>query len=654
MKSPLFITAILFAQFSIFAQISITSTSGTDASCSNNGTAIVSISGGTPLFCYQINGGACQYSSNSTYTFTGLYSGDYTITVSDGQSSASQSVTVGGNYTDLNVFANIDGCGVTATAWGGLQPYQYSISVNGGSFSPPNPDPNFTGIQGDYCVRVFDACNNFTQYCGNIDIQPLNFQVTCCNENAAPGEMCVNIVDWSGNPFGDPNFWIGGLAPYTFSATSNGQTVTDQSGNFMLNPQCPGWTFTVTDACGNMQTATTDCTEAEVLCLNCTDGTAEISGNYGPQPFTFQYQDLNGVWQTNPNGANNGSFTGLPTFPSGTGFSYNFQVIDACGNISPAQAAQCLNANIAYNCGTQEVTLTPQTDFFPATVACSTCTPSQTFTLQEGEQATFLNLAGTDEFTISDACGATIVKNCEQVSPEVQIRRSCSAIEATFLSQYECDFMGSNPIAVEEDVTYFLYLASDTTTVIETNSTGNFNNLTAGETYFVEAAQANCETVSDFITLFNYGDFSLDFVLKTTSYVENGICKKGWSLSPSLTPDTDLPPVFEISGNGIQVTTDNLFSNLGFGDFMLSSPNYCVEIPINLPEWEAEIQPTLPECPNSSCVELDGILNASEWTDWGNASGLTVQNQSDFFIINCPNFDGPNCQGNWSGQVWIA
>ena len=101
MKNYLILPILLFSSILGFSQITITALTSSPTSCSNNGSVTITITGGNPVFCYRINGGACQYSGSRTHTFTGLYSGNYTVTVEDGQSSESQSVSVGGNYTCL-------------------------------------------------------------------------------------------------------------------------------------------------------------------------------------------------------------------------------------------------------------------------------------------------------------------------------------------------------------------------------------------------------------------------------------------------------------------------------------------------------------------------------------------------------------------------
>ena len=650
MKSLFPLTVLLLICSTLFSQPTIVSVSGSAASCSNNGTATVTISGGTPVFCFQINGGNCQYWAGNTYTFSGLFSGTYTITVSDNSGQVSETVTVGGNYSEPVAFATLNGCGVLATSSGGLPPYQYAISMNGGPFSPPGGSPAFSPVTGSYCVRVYDACNNFTQYCGFVNVPPINFQAICCNGNASGGQLCVNIQDPNGHTIWDPGFWIGGAPPYTFSATSNGQTVTDPNGLFNLNPACPGWEFTVTDACGNSVSQTANCSEVELLCVDCSAGTAQVQGSHGAAPYTYQFQEPSGNWINNPGGANSGNFSGLPAFPNGTGVAYAFQVVDACGNVSETLWATCLDAAATYNCGTGQAALTSQTDYFPATVTCNTCTPMQSFVLQEGEQAVFTGLSGMDEYTISDACGATITKHCEEVEPIVNIQRSCNALQATMLSQYTCDWMNPLPVSVDLGVTYTLYLASDPTNPIATNGTGSFDGLVPGATYLVEATHLDCGMAAETTTLFNNGDFTIQYEVSITSFLENGVCKKGYNLMPFLVPDPDLPPQWDMSGGTFQTPDIGIFENLVAGNWSLEVLNYCTQTFVNLPDWQAEIDIQLPECPNGSCVELSGIRNQQAWMDWGAANGLAITNPGDYYLLDCTDLTAVGCQGSWTDE----
>ncbi len=651
MKTSLLSVILFFFSVAAYGQISIASVTANPASCSNNGSATITITGGSPVFCYRINGGPCQYSGSRTYTFTGLYSGNYTITVEDGQSTVSESVTVGGNYTEPTAWATVNGCSVLANATGGLPPYMYAISINGGPFSAPGSDPNFNNVNGNYCIRVYDACNNFTQYCGNLAIAPLQMQAACCGGS---GQMCVNITDMAGNPTNSPSFWIGGLPPYTFSASSDGQTVTSPDGNFNLDPACPGWTFTVTDACGSTVSASADCLTAEVLCINCTAGTAEIAGMFGTPPFTYEYQDPSGAWLPNPGGANSGSFSGLPTFPTGGGYTFSFRVKDACGNTSEIVTGTCLDAPATFDCSRGEAYINPTTDFYPVTVVCSTCTPVSTQTLQQGDAAFFENLSGNDEFVVTDDCGAEIIKKCEEVDSEVSIQRSCNALKASLQSMYACDGNNPLPINVETGVTYTLYLASDPSRVLATNSTGEFGGLTPGETYIVEAIHAICGMASERTTLFNYGDFIIEYFVEPTSFVQNGVCVSGYNIAQNLKPEPDLPPEFQLSGGTFfESPMPNDFDKLTPDIWLLEATNYCVETNVNLPEWEPDITVEMPECPsNGGCITMTGMRTQQNWLDFGASNGLTIYIGSDYYTLNCPDLQQATngCEGSWTNE----
>ena len=653
MKIPLYMVGMLLFATTASAQITIVSANGNPAGCSNNGSATITIAGGNPVFCYRINGGACQYSGSRSHTFTGLYSGTYTISAEDGSGMVSTTVTVGGNYREPNAWAFVNGCMITAQASGGQPPYQYAISINGGGFSGPTSNPNFNGINGSYCIRVYDACNNFTQYCGSMNISPLQIAANCCAGGG--GQMCVNVTDLSGNLPGSPGFWIGGLPPYTFTASSNLGTISSPDGSFNLSPACPGWTFSVTDACGNSASATADCLSAEVLCINCTDGTANIQGMFGTPPFTYEYQNPSGAWLPNPAGANNGSFSGLPTFPTGTGFVYQFRVRDACGNISDIVTGQCLDAPATYHCAKGEAYLQPQTDFYPVTVTCNTCIPGSSQTLRQGEQAVFTGLSGNDEFTVIDACGARILKTCNEELSTVKIQRSCKEIEAVMQSMYACDGNAPLPVNVEEGVTYSLFLAGDPNTQISINSTGRFDDLQPGSTYIIEAIHAICGTASAQTTLFNYGDYKIDFNLDITSFVRNGLCFSGYNINQFLKPDPDLPPDFSLSGGQyFEEPTPNEFKKLTPDNWLMEAENYCVEINVNLPHWEPEIEVDLPECPsNRGCISIAGYRNTQDWIAFGQANGgMDIFSGSDYYTLNCPDLQQATtgCEGSWDGR----
>ena len=190
---------------------------------SNDATIQVDVTAGNGNYLFRINGGtyvAPSPVSATTYTFTGLSSGPYTIEVTDqyGCDTASQTVTIEPELTVISSASAITACGtdtdIDITAAGGDGNYVYAVVVDGaiptaGDFATANP-VTVTGA-GDYDVYVRD--NN-----GNAGYCESSYDITIVQD--APVAATPTVVDVT--CFGGNNGSIslapsGGEAPYTFS-----------------------------------------------------------------------------------------------------------------------------------------------------------------------------------------------------------------------------------------------------------------------------------------------------------------------------------------------------------------------------------------------------------------------------------------------------
>ena len=129
----------------------------------NNGTATITVTGGTPAYLYSVDGHTpVPGDNNNSKTFTGLFPGGHTVVITDnnGINGCSTSVTFTLNQpTQLAAIASAGtvSCNSSTTslfviASGGTAPYMYSL--NGG---PPQPGFVFTVGAGSYVVTVTDA-----------------------------------------------------------------------------------------------------------------------------------------------------------------------------------------------------------------------------------------------------------------------------------------------------------------------------------------------------------------------------------------------------------------------------------------------------------------------------------------------------------------
>lgn len=168
-----------------------TSLTKTDESCTGcDGTATVTVSGGTSPFNYDIGNGP-----QANGTFTGLCSGNYAISVGDAANCSgtvnviinpSSTINVAESSTNEGCLGMNDGT-ITLIANGGTDPYNYDIG-----FGAPNNTGLFTGLSpNSYTYVVTDALN--CSAAGIITIAPgTSLNVSALSVNATCG--CDGII----------------------------------------------------------------------------------------------------------------------------------------------------------------------------------------------------------------------------------------------------------------------------------------------------------------------------------------------------------------------------------------------------------------------------------------------------------------------------
>ncbi|NDB35679.1 MAG: hypothetical protein EB023_10160, partial [Flavobacteriia bacterium] len=265
---------------------------GFNVSCfgSNNGSASVNVSGGTPGYTY-------FWSNFSTLpTASNLSAGTYTVTVTDANGcTANSSVTltnppqlnvsavVTSNYNGFNVscFGSNNGSAL-ATATGGVPAYAYSW--NNGTNTAVNNNLNAS----QYIVTVTDLNG-----CIAIDTVTLT----------QPTPIIISSVNQNVSCFGGSNGAIdatisGGVIPYTY-LWSNGAVTQD------INSLTAGtYNLTLTDANGCSQPFTTTITQpnnpiilteshANVTCFGLSNGSINLTVTGGTAPYSY-------VWNSGP------------------------------------------------------------------------------------------------------------------------------------------------------------------------------------------------------------------------------------------------------------------------------------------------------------------------------------------------------------------
>ncbi len=236
---------------------SILSVSTTDTTCSNLGGEIsFSLLGGSPPYTYTLSGATTLLTTttNTTnWTFNGLESGLYLLTISDNGSCVYSGTYIVNNVTLFNLSAsttgttcnNSDGSVLLSITTGGTAPYTYEID---GSVVTTN-DLNYLFenlSSGNYTTYVTDAnlCQQILPITINSSSSVDFILVPTDLVNGGDGYIDVFITD------GEP--------PFTLEWSDN--VPTGQTGTTITGLTAGTYTLTVTDSNGCVQLRTIDVT----------------------------------------------------------------------------------------------------------------------------------------------------------------------------------------------------------------------------------------------------------------------------------------------------------------------------------------------------------------------------------------------------------
>ncbi len=253
-----------------------------------NGSIIVSTTGGATPYYYTLDGVSFQLSP----VFNGLGAGDYVVAVSDGNSCVDTVEVTLSEPTQLSavVFSSENvGCYGNNSGYlelfanGGVSPYEYSI--NGGQTFQSSPEFNNL-TAGTYSIVVNDD-NNCSK----------TFSATITQPEVLAFSVDANDVLCYGGNSGSIVFSVtGGTAPFQFS-TNGGQTygslstVTGlASGNYVVSVKDAN---NCTVSGGAFINQPTEALSAEVsalqnvLCRNGNSGTVTINATGGTETYTY-------------------------------------------------------------------------------------------------------------------------------------------------------------------------------------------------------------------------------------------------------------------------------------------------------------------------------------------------------------------------------
>jgi len=302
------------------APININVITQIDVSCSggNDGSASVSVGGGSPPFTYNwIPTGGNGAAANN------LVAGNYTVVVTDNVgcvNSANILISEPSNGLSLSVSLNHVSCNgfndgsASAVVNGGTPGYTYSWSPNGGVTSSVN-----NLVPGPHSLTITDA-NGCTIDTSITITEPVSLGLTTsytsssCGNN--DGEACFTVN--------------GGITPYTYQWNDPNLQTTACATNLSAN----SYTVTVTDSSGCSATTTVNVNDtlgpsvsvtvnSNASCNGNNDGSAVATVSGGQSPYSFSW---------NPNGGTNSSVNNLD---AGT---HTVTVTDSNGCVSSASA----------------------------------------------------------------------------------------------------------------------------------------------------------------------------------------------------------------------------------------------------------------------------------------------------------------------------
>ena len=437
----------------------------------SNGSATVTVTGGTAPFTYLWSNGA------TTATATGLAAGNYDVTISDANGCSADSIGIVVTQTTVLVVQNttvtnvscFNSCNGTAmaTVTGGTLPYTYLWN-----------DGQTTETATGLCVGTHNVTVTDVNGCS---ITENNITVT---EPTLLSNSITTSVDVTCNGYNDGSATVsanGGTMPYTY-LWSDGQT-TETAANLIAGT----YSVTITDANGcSVDVNNINITEPAALinistivtnptCFGTCDGTITVNIGGGAGPYTY-------VWSMLIIDQITGD--GTPTVSDLCKGLYSVTVTDANGCVITIDSIQVTEPAPIFNNNTiiDDVSCNGLSD---GSVALSILggTAPYTYLWSNGQTtSTATNLvAGTYSVVIEDANGCTLDINNVIVTEPIVLSSTASTI-----AHVSCNGMndGSIYLNVVGGTAPYTYLWSDGQT------TATASNLSGG-TYSVVVTDAN-------------------------------------------------------------------------------------------------------------------------------------------------------------------
>lgn len=438
----------------------IASTQNISCPGGNDGSASVSVSGGSGPYTYNWTPG-----NITTSSLNNVSSGTYAVTTTDANGcSANSTVTlseppaISYSSSSTDATCNQSNGSATLNVSGGTAGYTYSWSPNGGNGSTAN---NISA--GSYSVIITDQ-NGCTEI-ASVSVSNQNGPVTSF--------VSQNDVSCYGGNNGAANLQVsGGASPVTYNWSPSGG-----SGLSASNLAAGTYNFTATDANGCISTFTAVINEPspltstllsnDALCNGSADGSSTVIVNGGTANYTYLWSPSGGSNAT-ANGLQAGSYSVNITDANGCNITNNIIInepVPLTASISKTDALCSGDAS-----GTAQATVSGGTA--PYTYLWSTVATTQN--VQNLSQ-------GNHSVQITDANGCTTIQNINIGEPNVL---SISTVTTLPNSCYQAAD-GSVEIAISGGTSGYSFLWSPNGGTVQ-NPTG----MPAG-TYTVTVTDAN-------------------------------------------------------------------------------------------------------------------------------------------------------------------
>ena len=432
----------------------------TQTTCgNNNGSILVTTTGGTPNYTFNWSG-AISTDNNPTQ----LSAGNYTVTVSDANGcQAISTATIAPSTSvdaimqgsvNVSCFNGNDGNG-TVFALGGTPSYTYSWSTGQNDVSANTTDKITNLTAGTYTVTITDAAG-----CQGTATLILN------QPSAAIADTKVVTSSGCSSPSGTAALTVsGGTGAYTYAW----QQPISQTTSAINNLAAGIYSVTITDANGCTITDTVNVQSANgpilslqitqaVLCFGDTNASITAQVSNGTPTYTYSWQ---GSHSTN-NMATNLSAGG-----------YNLTVTDAngCQAVSGVNITQP-NSALQVSATAQNSACKVATGSIALTATGGTATYNYQWSGSGFTGSTLSQISqGTYTFTVTDANGCSVSKTASVSNanaPIVQLTSSGNSI-----CSGSADTLWANAINGQRPFTYVWSGSSSTDTALVLNPLGN-------------------------------------------------------------------------------------------------------------------------------------------------------------------------------------